>query len=188
MATKKTKKKQKTKKARKRSAPPRAAGTSRAARRRPTPSKRVYVLQSFLDSGPVTRAFVKKNKVVSRTIEIRGDQTLAELHRALFEAHDRREEHLYQFQFGKRPFDAAGLTYGPPAPDDCDDDEGDASQTTLDSLGLKDGRVFGYWFDFGDDWYHQVVVNDIVEADPDGSYPRVTAGTGASPPQHGGGR
>jgi len=47
MATKKTKKKQKTKKARKRSAPPRAAGTSRTAKGRPVPSKRAYILQSF---------------------------------------------------------------------------------------------------------------------------------------------
>jgi hypothetical protein len=147
MGTKKTKKRQKTKKkTRKKSAPPRAAGTTRAAKRRPAPSKHAYVLQSFLDSGPVTRAFVKKNKVVSRTIETRGDQTLADLHRALFEAHARREEHLYQFQLGKRPFDKAGPNYGPPAPDGYDDGEGDATQTTLDSLGLKDGRVFGYWF------------------------------------------
>jgi len=26
----------------------------------------------------------------------------------------------------------------------------------LDELDLKPERVFGYWFDFGDDWYHQV--------------------------------
>jgi hypothetical protein len=48
----------------------------------------------------MTESFLKKNRVVSRTIQIRGDQTLAELHRAIFDAFDREEEHMYEFQIG----------------------------------------------------------------------------------------
>ena len=39
-------------------------------------------------------------------------------------------------------------------------------QTTLDSLGLEVGRTFGYWFDFGDDWWHQINVEAIDDEVP----------------------
>jgi len=35
----------------------------------------------------------------------------------------------------------------------------------LDQMGLEEGRRFGYWFDFGDDWQHQIGVQKI-EAGP----------------------
>jgi hypothetical protein len=40
----------------------------------------LYTLEVFLVSGPITEEFVKHNPVVSRTVEIRGGQTLADLH------------------------------------------------------------------------------------------------------------
>ena len=50
--------------------------------------------------GPLLKNFVKRNPIISRTLEIRGDQTLEELHRAIFKAFDRTEEHMYEFQVG----------------------------------------------------------------------------------------
>jgi hypothetical protein len=50
---------------------------------------RLYELEVFLIGGPVTPKFAKKNRVVSRTILIRGDQTLADLHHAIFQAYGR---------------------------------------------------------------------------------------------------
>jgi hypothetical protein len=47
---------------------------------------RLYTLEVFLLSGPITETFAKKNPVISRTIQIRGDHTLKELHRAIFDA------------------------------------------------------------------------------------------------------
>jgi len=49
---------------------------------------RLYTLEVFLLSGPLIKKFVKKNPKVSRTIQIRGDQTLEDLHRAIFDAFD----------------------------------------------------------------------------------------------------
>src|SRR5437868_6375872 len=66
---------------------------------------RVYALKVSLISGFVSDKFAKKNPSVYRTIRIRGDQTLEELHFAIFEAYDRFDEHLYEFQFGKKPMD-----------------------------------------------------------------------------------
>ena len=56
-------------------------------------------------SGPITEKFAKENPEISRTIQIRGDQTLEDLHHALFDAFDRSDEHMYEFQFGKGPMD-----------------------------------------------------------------------------------
>jgi hypothetical protein len=111
--------------------------------------------------------------VISRVIEIRGDQTLEQLHHAIFQAYDRWDQHLYEFQFGKRPFQPGGPNYGVAEGSPGKKRPGDARTTNLDDLGLKPGRVFGYWFDFGDDWYHQVQVERIEQAIPTVTYPRV---------------
>jgi len=43
-------------------------------------------------------------------------------------------------------------------------------------------RVFGYLFDFGDEWLHQVQVERIEQAIPTVTYPRVIKRVGKSPP------
>jgi hypothetical protein len=53
---------------------------------------------------------------INRVIEIRGDQTLEDLHHAIFKAYDRFEEHKYQFQLGRGPFDPDGPNFGIPGP------------------------------------------------------------------------
>jgi hypothetical protein len=156
---------------------------SRVAVAPAAPPSKLYVLSVFLQSGPVTKNFT--NKQISRVIEIRGDQTLEELHRAIFKAYDRFDEHLYEFQFGKRPFDPDGPNYGVPEPGPRKKGDGDARTTTLDDLDLNSERVFGYWFDFGDDWFHQVQVDRIEQAIPTVTYPRVIKRVGKSPPQYG---
>jgi hypothetical protein len=148
---------------------------------------RLYTLEVFIISGMLTKKFVKKNPVISRTIQIRGDQTLADLHQAIFDAYDRDDEHLYEFQFGKRMHE--GPMYRrrmPPSPFGFEEeaDIGIAEDTTLDSLGLKVNRAFGYWFDFGDDWMHQINVVEIDPSVPKGKYPKVISRVGASPPQY----
>ncbi|MCI0428470.1 MAG: plasmid pRiA4b ORF-3 family protein [Nitrospiraceae bacterium] len=126
------------------------------------------------------------NKEIRRVIEIRGDQTLEDLHYAIFKAYDRWDEHLYEFQFGKRPFDPDGIRYGVPGPRPGKKGHRDARTTTLDELDLEPERVFGYWFDFGDDWYHQIQVERIEQAIPTVTYPRVIKRVGKSPPQYSG--
>lgn len=148
---------------------------------------RLYTLEVFLLSGPLSEKFVKKNPVVSRVIQIRGDQTLENLHNAVFEAYDRFDEHMYEFQFGKRPMQ--GPTYVLPGSfemrsGESDPPAGRVDKTTLDSLGLKVGRSFGYWFDFGDDWWHQINVEKIEPNVPSGKYPKIVSRVGKSPPQY----
>jgi hypothetical protein len=132
--------------------------------------------------GPISEKYTTKE--ISRVIEIRGDQTLEDLHQAIFKAYDRWDEHLYEFQFGKRPFDPAGPNIGIPDPRKKGKRTEDARATKLDDLNLKAHRAFGYWFDFGDDWYHQIQVDRIEQAIPTVTYPRVIKRVGKSPPQY----
>jgi len=147
-------------------------------------SQRVYELEVSLLSGPVTEDFAEKNPVVLRTIQIRGDQTLAKLHEAIFDAFDRDDEHMYEFQVGgKGPMDRKAKRYVL-SMDDDGESAGVVTRTTIDALGLKMDQAFGYWFDFGDDWWHQVKVVAIHDGPGGGKYPQVTAKTGDSPPQY----
>ncbi len=89
--------------------------------------------------------FLKRNPEISRTIQIRGDQTLEELHDAIFDAFDRFDEHMYEFQFGKGPNDPKGKRYVLHAErDEGGDAVGDVANTTIGSLGLKLSQIFGY--------------------------------------------
>jgi hypothetical protein len=149
----------------------------------------LYTLDVFIIGGPVSEKFAKKNRVVSRTIQIRGDQTLEDLHHAIFDAFGRWEEHMYEFQFGKGPMDPKALRYVLPSAFESESGEknpptGRVDKTTIESLGLKVGDRFGYWFDFGDDWWHQINVEGIEDKVPRGKFPKVTKRVGKSPPQY----
>ncbi len=147
----------------------------------------LYTLEVFLISGPISEKFAKKNRLLSRTIQIRGDQTLEDLHHAIFNAYDRWDDHLYEFQFGKGPMDPNGPTYVLPHAFETEREKapaGRVDKTTLDSLELEVGRSFGYWFDFGDDWWHQINVEAIEDKAPSGKFPKVTKRAGKSPPQY----
>jgi len=146
--------------------------------------ERLYTLDVFLTDGPIGEEF--EGQVIGRTIQIKGDQTLGDLHHAIFSAFDREEQHLYEFNFGEGPCDQSGPLYGPPPAwsSPLEQDREDTYGTTLDSLGLEEGRIFGYWFDFGDDWMHQVNVVKVEDAPARVLFPRVTGRTGESPPQY----
>jgi hypothetical protein len=147
----------------------------------------VYTLEVCILEGPMREEFIRKNRVISRTIQIRGDQTLEELHYAIFDAFDREEEHMYEFQIGgKSPMDPKARRYVMASIiEDKSKPAGYVSHTTLGSLGLQADDAFGYWFDFGDDWWHQINVLAIDEkAHPRRKYPKVIKRVGESPPQY----
>ena len=166
------------------------AKTKKRVRSNSTKSKiQRYELNVSLLSGPLTEAFAKRNPRVLRTIEIRGDQTLEDLHNAIFDAFDRFEHHMYEFQIGgKRPHDPKARRYSLALmmQDDCSENApaGDVAQTRIDALDLRKKSKFTYWFDFGDDWWHLVQVVAIHDDIPRGRYPRITQRVGKSPPQY----
>jgi len=151
---------------------------------------RLFTLEVCIIGGPMTEKFLKKNKAVCRTIQIRGDQTLEDLHYAIFDAFNREDQHMFEFQVGgKGPMDPKAKKYVlsgafenpiPGSPEAA----GDVTRTSVGSIGLKKGDAFGYWFDFGDDWWHQVTVVNIEEKAGRGNYPKVIKRVGKSPPQY----
>jgi len=163
--------------------PPKKSQTRKA------PDNRLYTLEVFITEGPTTEEFAEKNPVVSRTIQIRGDQTLEQLHKAIFTAFDREDPHMYEFQFGgKGPMDPKAKRYVMPEaledPFGQKPPAGIVTKTAIGSLGLKVKDKFGYWFDFGDDWHHQINVVGIDDEAPKGRYPKLTNRVGESPPQY----
>jgi hypothetical protein len=133
---------------------------------------RLYTLEVFIVEGPMTEDFLDENPVISRSIQIRGDQTLGQLHDAVFAAFDREDAHLYEFQIGGAgPMDPEARRYTHPMavadPFAEGARAGDAERTTLESLGLETDEAFSYWF-----------------APPRGRFPKVTGRVGASPPQY----
>jgi hypothetical protein len=170
--------------------PKSAKRKTKTAKLPPSPEalQALYVLEVSLLDGLLTDEFIQKNPQVIRTIEIRGDQTLADLHDIIFQAFNRSDEHLYEFQLkGKGPNDPDADCYGLPMDAfDAFDDKvvEDATQTQIGALGLTTEECFGYWFDFGDDWWHQVGVLAVTKPQPKVKYPRITKRVGASPPQY----
>jgi hypothetical protein len=151
--------------------------------------RNIYTFEVYIISGPMLEEFVEENQVVLRKIEIRGDQTLEDLHFAIFDAFDRKEKHLYEYQIGgKGPNDPKAVQYSTPDPfensKDLSKSSNYATVTTIDSLNLKTDDVFGYWFDFADDWWHQINVASIQSITPTGEYPKVIERIGESPPQY----
>jgi pRiA4b ORF-3-like protein len=148
----------------------------------------IYTLEVFIIAGLIDKKFLKKNPVISRTIEIRGDQTLAQLHQTIFKAFDRFDEHLYEFQVGgKGPNDPKARRYGFSLADDeimGSKMAGDVRDTIMDDLKLKNNQAFGYWFDFGDDWWHQINVIAIENKPAKGKFPKIINRVRQSPPQY----
>ena len=158
------------------SAPPEPADEGRVAAGEP-----VYTFKVYLGKK------LKKRPRVWRTIAIRGDQTLDDLHNAIFDAFDRWDEHLYSFYLRGEEFTApaeepavpglfAGL-FGSPGKD--------AGEAVVNELGLGVGDWFTYLFDFGDEWWHVVELVGTEEKGGLGAeYPVVLERRGESPPQY----
>jgi hypothetical protein len=151
--------------------------------------KKLYTFEVSLVSGPMSEAFVEENPEVSRTIQIRGDQTLEDLHDAIFTAFDREDDNMYEFRVGNGPHDPEGKYYVLPSELSGKSSKrkmiaGDVTKTRIASIELTHSDTFTYWFDFSDDWMHRVTVVSVEEKTVQGKYPRVIARTGESPSQY----
>jgi hypothetical protein len=137
---------------------------------------------------------LKGRRSVRRTIALRGDQTLDDLHEAIFHAFDRFDPHLYSFYIPKAP---TRRSRPGPTPKEYTAPQGyegpgpfgssrqfNAAETRLDALGLKTGRTFEHLFDFGDTWWHEVTVESMEPAEGKGGYPRILDSRGVAPPQY----
>jgi hypothetical protein len=119
-------------------------------------------------------------KGVSRTIELREDQTLEDLHATIREAFGWMDDHLYSFWLDGRFWGDRSTEYTAPV----EAEEGVATaDVAVSELGLERGASIAYVFDFGDEWRVELRVLDAGAADS-GRYPRIVASKGQAPPQY----
>jgi hypothetical protein len=112
-----------------------------------------------------------------RRVLVPAGLRLDRLHVVIQEAMGWTNSHLHMFTMGEN-------RYGVPDPDFPLRDE---RRHTLRGLAVSEGASFDYEYDFGDGWDHQVVLERVLPAEPDGRYPTCVAGARACPPEDCGG-
>jgi Plasmid pRiA4b ORF-3-like protein len=118
-----------------------------------------------------------------REIELRADQTLADLGGLIPSAFGFDDDHLWSFFLSGKPWDRASEYAYLTEPSVL----GEASKRNADRLRVRDapaGREFLYLFDYGDEWHFGVKLARTGEVEPGARYPRVVASQGQAPPQY----
>jgi hypothetical protein len=115
---------------------------------------------------------------VWRRVQLRADTRLDQLHEILQAALGWENYHLHAFSFGEEEF-------GPRDPE-LGLDFSDERRVTLGEL-TDLGDRFRYTYDYGDNWEHQILVEDLLDPDPETHYPILVAAKGACPPEDCGG-
>jgi len=62
-----------------------------------------------------------------------------------------------------------------------------AKRVKLSDVFVEEKQKITYWYDFGDDWMHDVTLEKIIEVEKGVKYPTCTAGKRACPPEDCGG-
>jgi hypothetical protein len=114
---------------------------------------------------------------VWRRLQVRPDTRLDQLHEIVQVALGWENYHMHVFSFGDREF-------GVPDPELGFSDE---RKVTLGELIEGVGDRFRYTYDFGDSWEHEILVEQLLDADPEALYPALVAAKGACPPEDCGG-
>lgn len=125
------------------------------------------------------RVVLKWDRQVWRTIEVRGDQTLDDLHLAIQEAFGWDNDHLYAFFMSGKRWDQATEYADPRA-----EDGRSADEVRIDALKLVPRKRFLYLFDYGDELLHDVWLVRVGHVDAAVKYPRIVQVQGGAPPQY----
>ncbi len=135
----------------------------------PAPDTVVYRLKITLRG--ITKPPVWRRVLVPASITLRG------LHGVIQQAMGWDDSHLHSFADGRQQ-------YGAP---DADLGLVNDSKVRLSQVLAGPGDRLRYTYDFGDDWEHDIVVEEALLAEPGETYPSCVAGKGACPPDDCGG-
>jgi hypothetical protein len=120
-------------------------------------------------------------KRIYRTIEVRSEQSLEDLHHAIQRAIRWGDDHLYSFFLNGQRWDER-FRYAAPWEEDA---PMWTSEGVIGELGLTPKHKFLYYFDYGDSHEFEVEVVGIRPKAERGAYPRVVASQGKAPAQYG---
>lgn len=119
-------------------------------------------------------------KDVWRTIDVRSNQTLEDLHYAIQDAFGWDDDHLYAFFMSGKAWDTSTEYIRPEGWE-----PGTRSAVVrLDRLELRPRKRFLYIFDFGDEWRVDIRVEKAGLPPDSGDYPRIVEVHGEAPPQY----
>ena len=94
--------------------------------------------------------------------------------------------HMHSFIVGKQQYRSAKAIDVNPFGNECGDLP--EEKHSLKSLASRKGAKIGYWYDFGDDWMHEIVVEDTNYTNPNWPYAVCCIeGARACPPEDCGG-
>jgi hypothetical protein len=114
-----------------------------------------------------------------RRLEIPSAMPLAQLHEVMQIAFEWHDYHLHSFE-------TACGEFGPVDEEDFPARK-DETKAALGQVAATAQVKIVYTYDFGDDWRHDIVVEQIVQAEPGVSYPRCTGGRRLAPREDSGG-
>lgn len=117
-----------------------------------------------------------------RRVEVLDTFTLKHLHDIIQTVMPWESSHLHSFKVNNSYYSVKYKDMF----DDMDDME-DAAKVKLKAAFQKEKAAIHYEYDFGDSWNHKIVLEKIMEPEPNVHYPRCTAGKLACPPEDCGG-
>lgn len=135
-----------------------------------------------MTSDRIARLHIQLNDiepVIWRRVEVPLTTTLKALHAAIQAIMLFEDYHLFQFEIGDHRYGYPDPVWG--------DDMRDARNIRLGAILARGETRFTYTYDFGDDWRHTIVVEEVVAADPMADYPRLIGGARRAPPEDVGG-
>jgi hypothetical protein len=112
-----------------------------------------------------------------RRLEVPSGMTLQRLHRTIQDAFGWQDCHMWVFETDMGDYGVADQELG---------HRSAASKKLMDVAGYVGDRI-RYTYDFGDNWDHEILVEDVLAAEPGVKYPRAVAGRRAGPPEDCGG-
>lgn len=112
-----------------------------------------------------------------RRLEVPSGITLRELHDVIQAAFGWEDYHMWAFESGPDRYGAADRDLGIRS----------AASKQLRQVAAHAGDRLRYTYDFGDDWEHDILIEDITEPEPEAAYPRCLTGRRACPPEDCGG-
>ena len=115
--------------------------------------------------------------VIWRRLLVPGNLNLQRLHRVIQDAMGWEDDHLHSFEVD-------GEEYGPVDPERWGHQPHNEKQYTLERIATAKDR-FEYTYDFGDNWVHEIEVEEVTTGEP--IAPRCIEGAQACPPEDCGG-
>lgn len=139
------------------------------ARRQPLRTLRVSAVLAYTDPA------------IWRRLELASDLRLDEVHCVLQAAFEWQGGHLHQFSTESRTWDAGSAADFGPGPFSASPAPGPEGKTLLSQVLAAVGDRLEYVYDFGDNWEHVVMLEEIVEPAPGAPRACVVDGDRAAP-------